>query len=67
MPRTSFEETQLRFLIENNFMIRDIATMFGCSRCTIEQRLYNITVHNFVTLSDRELDGIVRFIVSVKQ
>ena len=57
-PRIQIEEEQLRFLVESNFRIVDIASLFGCSRRTIERRMreYGVSHSDFNNLSDAELD-----------
>ena len=66
-PRIDVEEEQLVFLIDANFRLADIASMFGCSRRTIERRLreFGITSHEFTSISDHELDQAISDIVSV--
>lgn len=66
-PRIDIEEEQLAFLIEANFRVQDIAAIFGCSRRTIERRLreFNVTSHEFTSISDHELDQLVYDTVSV--
>ena len=38
-PRFKIDEVQLEFLIESSFRLSDIASMFGCSKCTTERRI----------------------------
>lgn len=62
LPRIQILEEQLTFLIENNFRVCDIASLFGCSCRTIERRLqqFGITTHHFSTITDSNLDEVVR-------
>ena len=38
-PRIVIGDEQLRFFGENGFRIKDIASIFLCSECTVERRL----------------------------
>lgn len=64
-PRIRVEEEQLRFLVESNFRTVDIASLFGCSRRTIERRMqeYGNTHNDFSDLSDSDLDVLVSSVV----
>lgn len=66
-PRIDIQEQQLRFLVEANFRIEDIAAIFGCSRSTIQrrQRECGIRSSDFSILSDVELDESVGTVVLV--
>ena len=65
-PRIRIEEEQLRFLVESNFRTVDIASLFGCSRRTIERQIreYGLS-HEFSSVSDSDLDRLVSSVVSV--
>ena len=41
--------------------LRDLASMFGCSTCTVERRLHhlNISLRSYSKISDEELDSLV--------
>lgn len=66
-PRVNIKEEQLVYLIENQFRIKDIALMFGCCRRTIERMMkqYNLSIHNYTTISELELDSKVREITAM--
>lgn len=61
-PEVAIGEEQLKFLIEQGFRIQDIADMFGCCRRTVERRMnrYRISVHNYSSISDLDLDMMIR-------
>ena len=63
-PRIKIYDNQLVCLLECGFKIQDIAT---CSRRTIERRMQDlsITVHDFSSMSDAELDERVGNIISI--
>jgi hypothetical protein len=42
-PRIVVGEEQLCFFVENGFRIKDIASIFLCSECTVERRLAEIS------------------------
>ena len=49
-PAVDIPENQLRFLVEHNFRITDIAQLFGCSCRTIVRRLKEFDIeHNVYT------------------
>ena len=60
-PRLQIMEEQLTFLIESGFRVGDIASLFTCSRRTIERRLleFGITSHHFTHISDVDLDQVI--------
>ena len=60
-PPLGIPEDQLRFLLENEFKIRDIAGIFACSTCTIQRRMrdYGIDPNRFSDISDSQLDEVV--------
>jgi len=61
-PRISISESQIRFYLEHNFNVVQIANLFGCSRRTVERRMleYNITVHSrYSCISDVDLRNTV--------
>ena len=55
------QESQLRFLLEHNFKINDIAAMFSCSSLTIQRRMkdYGIQYNIYTDISDVRLDEVV--------
>lgn len=66
-PRININEDQLRFLVESNFRVKDIAAIFSCSIRTIERRLQelNIRQRDFTIISDDDLDELVVRVVSL--
>jgi len=54
-------EHQLRFLLESDFKITDIAGIFSCSTRTIQRRMrdYEIDPNRFSDISDFQLDELV--------
>ena len=66
-PSIRIEEEQLRFLVEMDFRTVDTASLFGCLRRTIEQRIreYGISHTDFSNLSYSDLDRLVTSVVSV--
>ena len=60
-PPLEIPEDQLRFLLENDFKIRDIAGIFACSTRTIQRRMrdYGIDPNHFSDISDSHLDEVV--------
>ena len=66
-PRIVIREEQLRFLIENDFHIADIARLFQCSRRTIERRMAELSLRScdFTVISDADLDQRVEGILSL--
>ena len=60
-PAVDILENQLRFLVEHNFRIADIAQLFGCSCRTIVRRLKEFDIeHNVYTgIDDSRLDAMV--------
>ena len=60
-PRVQVDEQQLQFLLDNNFRIKDIAVIFGCSTRTIERRKreLQLTSGNYSMISDIGLDTMV--------
>ena len=57
-PEIPIQKDKIGFLKDEGFKIADIASMFGCSRRTIERRLskYGMSGRNFTPLTDLELD-----------
>ena len=45
-PPILIEENQLRYLVDNGFKAKDIATIHGCSRRTIERRMNKFNVRH---------------------
>ena len=64
-PRKEIQERQLAYLSEIGFRVKDIAELFTCSRRTIERHLqeYNIRSCDYSSISDSDLDYLVRDIV----
>ena len=60
-PAIDIPENQLRFLVEHDFKITDIAQMFGCSGRTILRRLkeFNIEHNVYTDIDDSRLDAMV--------
>ncbi len=60
-PLIGIPEGQLRFLLESDFKITDIAGMFACSTRTIQRRMrdYQIEPNQFSDISDYQLDELV--------
>jgi len=61
-PLYDIPEDQLDFLVECNFMVKDISNMFGVSKRTIERRMreFGITKQAKITLlTDEDLDKVV--------
>ena len=48
-PRIKIVEEQIIFLVDTNFRIKDIASMFGCSGQTVERRLLDFGISNDFT------------------
>ena len=44
-PRIEISENHLRYLVENNFRVKDIASIFSCSTRTIEWRLQDLHIY----------------------
>lgn len=53
-PLPEIPEDQLRFLLENDFKIRDVVGLFASFTCTIERRMkeYRIDPKYFSDISD---------------
>ena len=66
-PHVVIHIEQLTFLVESGFRINDIAAMLGCSRRTVERRLqaFDIAPNNYSSISDAQLDEMVREISSL--
>ena len=66
-PEISISLEQLQYLIEQGFSARDISVMFGCSKRTVLRRVkkYNISLRNYSSITDSELDSIVSEITSL--
>ena len=60
-PRVGICEQQLEFLVENNFLTKYIALIFGCSPRTIERRKAELHIagESYSSISDTELDSLV--------
>ena len=61
-PEIDIGEEQLSYLLEQGFRTKDISTMFGCSRRTIERRMkkYELSHLNSMSVSDAHLDSLVK-------
>ena len=60
-PPILIEESQLRYLVDNGFKTKDIASIHGCSRRTIERRMKKFDMcHEFTDMSDADLDFAVQ-------
>ncbi len=66
-PRVNVGASQLTYLVESGFRVRDIAALFYCSKRTIERRMaeLNIRASDFSRISDRDLDSQILSIVSL--
>lgn len=66
-PRIQIDENQLSFLIEKGFRVKDIASIFSCSRRTIERRMNDLGVRarDYSSVSDAELDDMVSSIINL--
>ena len=62
-PRVKVDEQQLEFLVESNFRIIDIATIFDCSRRRVERRIKDLGLDRYTSISEYDLDNLVRNIV----
>ena len=61
-PTLPIEEPHIRFYVENNFNVSQIADLFGCSKRTIERRMqqYGIRMRErYSTISDHDLRELV--------
>ena len=61
-PRFQIPCTQLQFLIEKGFTVREIAQLFGTSTSTVERRMseFGLSIRDFYAqLSDLDLDATV--------
>ena len=59
-PRVPIDNQQLEFLVESQFRTKDIAQIFGCSTRTIERRKRDLQLTNYSSITDAELDDLVR-------
>ena len=59
-PRVAIDDEQLKFLVESRFRTKDIAQIFGCSTRTIERRKSDLQLANYSSITDAELDNLVR-------
>ena len=61
-PRIEISENQLHFLVENNFRVKDIASMFSCSTRIIEWHLQDLHIQlsDYTAISDDDLDELVK-------
>ena len=61
-PTLPVEESHIKFYVEYNFTVAQIADMFGCSKRTIERRMqqYGIRVRErYSTINDHDLNELV--------
>ena len=65
-PRIEIGQEQLEYLVESQFRIKDIASLFNCSTRTVERRMreLHISPTSYTAISDGELDGLVYAITS---
>ena len=59
-PRAAVDNQQFQFLVESQFRTSDIAQVFGCSTRTIERRKSELQLSNYSSITDAELDNLVR-------
>lgn len=66
-PAKDIMKDQLNSLIDQGFRIEDISLLFDCSRRTLEGRIkdYGLTLCDYSSLSDSELDAFVMEITSL--
>nr|WEL12733.1 T-lymphoma invasion and metastasis-inducing protein 1A [Halisarca dujardinii] len=66
-PRICMERHQLEFLVDQGFRICDIASMFKCSRRTVERRVneYGLSINRWSLICDGDLDRIVKDITTL--
>ena len=61
-PRMLITEDHLQFYLQHNFKVKDIATMVGCSKRTIERRMatYGLNTRtSYTQISDEELRATI--------
>ena len=61
-PSLPIEESHIKFYVEYNFTVGQIADMFGCSKRTIERRIqqYGIRLHErYSTINDYDLNELI--------
>lgn len=54
-PRVKVDEQQLEFLVESNFRIIDITTIFDCSSRAVERRIKDLGLNCYTTISEYDL------------
>ncbi len=66
-PEIRICEEQLLYLVEQGFTAKEVGVMFGCSKRTILRRAkkYHISLRNYSSISDSELDEMVARIISL--
>ena len=64
-PRVKIDEVQLEFLIESSFRLSDIASMFGCSKRTIERRINYLGLSRYSCISENDFDSHVGEVVQM--
>ena len=67
-PALQIHESQLKFLIDNNFKVSDIAGLFGCSTRTIQRRMRELGIesYRYSDVSDSQLDEMVNNIIQLQ-
>lgn len=68
-PLVLMSEEHLLFYLQHGFKICDIASLFGCSRRTIERRMhdYGLSVRGFYTqISDTDLREVIGSIARIQ-
>ena len=61
-PSLPIEEFHIKFYVEYNFTVGQIADMFGCSKRTIERRMQQYGTRlreRYFTINDRDLDELI--------
>ena len=67
-PALPIHESQLKFLIDNDFKVSDIAGLFGCSTRTIQRRMRELGIesYRYSDVSDSQLDEMVNNIIQLQ-
>lgn len=66
-PEIVIRQEQLEYLVEHGFTASGIGAMFGCCKRTVKRKIrkYGLSLRNYSSLTDSELDAIVREITTV--
>lgn len=66
-PEITIQQEQLEYLVEQGFTTSGIGAMFGCCKRTIKRKLrkYGLSLRNYSSITDSELDAIVREITTL--